>query len=239
MFDNISQGLVEAGAARYMVAVPVLRMAAALFMAFSTYKLLKVRQDNHKLIWILAIMWVPILARMIYEIYRRWVAPKDAPNAKGSSLLLILSIAAFVLSAVLSVVSAVSVGIGFIKSELDGEPIAIFYDVHGNEYTDRYDVPLHDKMGNVYTHEAEWFTAGTYTDQDGKTYDGEDCYLSQEGYFYFDANNELVPYLNYDHYYTDGETVYYSLFHRVHWEEDGTIWGFTGRMDIELFDFAD
>ncbi len=48
------------------------------------------------------------------------------------------------------VVSAISMGIGYIKSEIDGEYIATFYDVHRNEYDDLYDVPLYDKQGNIY-----------------------------------------------------------------------------------------
>jgi hypothetical protein len=135
------------------------------------------------------------------------------------------------------IVSVISMGIGYIKSEIDGEPLATFYDVHGNEYYDLYDVPLYDKQGNTYTHKDAWFTAGSYTDQNGKSYDGDYCYLSEDGYFYFDENEELKPYKDSYDYYTDGETIYYYLFNRVYWENDGTIYEKSGKLHLELFDF--
>lgn len=237
MFDNVSQGLFTTGATGYLIIVPVLRSLAILFMLISTYKLLKARQDNHKFLWIVAICFSPIIARIAFEVYRRWISKKEIVKTKGSTSFLIISIIAFVLSAILMVVSVISMGVGYLKSEIDGEPLATFYDVHGNKYDDLYDVPLHDKQGNIYTHESAWFTAGSYIDQNGKSYDGDYCYLSEEGYFYFDENEELKPYNDSYDYYTDGETIYYSLFNRVYWEEDGTIYEKSRRMHLELFDF--
>ena len=237
MFDNISQGIFTTGATGYLIVVPVLRSLAILFMVISTYKLLKARQDNHKFLWVVAICFSPIIARIAFEVYRRWIAKKEIVEAKGSTPFLLASIIAFVLSAVLMVVSVISMGVGYIKSEIDGEPLATFYDVHGNEYDDLYDVPLYDKQGNIYTHEPAWFTVGTYIDQNGKSYDGNYCYLSEDGYFYFDEKNELKPYQDSYDYYTDSKIVFYCLFNRVYWEEDGTIYEKSGRLHLELFDF--
>ncbi len=235
MFDNVSQGLFTTGATGYLIIVPVLRSLAILFMVVSTYKLLKARQDSHKFLWLVAICFSPIIARIAFEIYRRLINKKGIDKPKGSNAFLIASIVAFALSIVLTVISIVSIGAGYIKSEIDGEPLATFYDVHGNEYDDLYDVPLYDKQGNVYTHESAWFTTGSYIDQNGKSYDGDYCYLSEDGYFYFDEKEELKPYNNSYNYYTDGETIYYYLFDRVYWEADGTI--HQRKYHIRLFDF--
>lgn len=237
MFDNISQVLFTTGAMGYLIIVPVLRSLAILFMAISTYKLLKARQDNHKILWVVAICFSPIIARIAFEVYRRWISKKEFVKAKGSTCFLITSIIAFVLSAVLMIASIISMSVGYLKSEIDGEPLATFYDVHGNKYDDLYDVPLYDKQGNIYTHESAWFTAGSYIDQNGKSYDGDYCYLSEDGYFYFDEDEELIPYNGSYDYYTDGETLYYYLFNRVYWENDGTIYEKSGKMNLELFDF--
>lgn len=171
MFDNISQGLFTTDATGYLIVVPILRSLAILFMVISTYKLLKARQDDHKFLWIVAICFSPIIARIAFEVYRRWISKKEIVRAKGSTPFPITSIIAFVLSVVLMILSVISMGIGYIKSEIDGEPLATFYDVHGNEYDDLYDVPLYDKQGNKYTHEPAWFTAGNYIDQNGKSYE--------------------------------------------------------------------
>ena len=239
MFDNVSQAFFNTGAVGYMIVVLVLRSLAILFMVISTYKLLKARQDNHKFLWIVAICFSPIISRIAFEVYRRWIAKKEIDKVKGSTPFLIASITAFVLAAVLTVVSAISMGVGYIKSEIDGEPLAIFYDVHGNEYDDLYDVPLYDKQGNTYTHEHGWFTVGYYIDQNGKSYDGNHCYLSEDGYFYFDENEELKPYDDSYDYYTDGEMIYYSLYDDVYWEKDGTIYEKSGKLHLKLFDFEE
>lgn len=237
MFDNVSQWLFNTGVTGYFVIVPILRLLAVLFMVISTYKLLKARQDSHKFLWVIAICFSPIIARIAFEIYRRLINKKEFDKVKGSNAFLITSIVAFALSIILTVISIVTIGVGYIKSGIDGEPLATFYDVHGNDYDDLYDVPLYDKQGNKYTHESAWFSAGYYIDQNGKSYDGEYCYLSEEGYFYFDENEELEPYDDSSYYYTDGEMVYYYLFNRVYWGDDGTIYEKSGKWHLKLFDF--
>ncbi len=237
MFDNVSQGLFTTGSIGYLIVVPVLRSLATLFMVISTYKLLKARRDDHKFLWLFVICFWPIIARIAFEIYRRLINKKEIDKPKGSNAFLVASIVAFALSIILIVISIVSIGAGYIKSEIDGEPLATFYDVHGNEYDDLYDVPLYDKQGNTYTHKSAWFTTGSYIDQNGKSYDGDYCYLSEDGYFYFDEKEELKPYNNSYDYYTDGETIYYCLLHRVYWEADGTIYEYTGKRHLKVFDF--
>ena len=236
MFENVSQWLFNTGVIGYIIA-PVLRLLGIVFMAISTYKLLRARGDDHKLLWIVAIFASPIIARIAFEIYRRWICKKEVVRAKGSIAFLMASIASLILAMLLTVISVFLIGAGYIKSEIDGEPLATFYDVHGNEYHDLYDVLLYDREGNTYTHESAWFTNGYYIDQNGNSYDGSYCYLSEDGYFYFDEKNELKPYKDSYDYYTDGETVFYFLWCPVYWEEDGSIYEKSGRHHLELFDF--
>lgn len=236
MFDNVSQIFFNTGAIGYLLIVPFIRSLASLFMIVSTYKLLKARRDEHKFLWLVVIWASPILGRIGFEVYRRWILKKETTKVKGSAFFLFASITAFIISAVLMIISFTSMGIGFIKSEIDGEPLASFYDIHGNEYDSYNDVPLYDKEGNIYTYEPDWFS-GTYTDQNGKTYDSSYCYLSEDGYFYFDEKEELEPYENSIDYYTDGETIYYLLFNYVYWDDNGTIYQRSGKLPLELFDF--
>jgi len=236
MFVNVSQIFFYIGAFGFRLVVPIIRLLSGLFMSLSTYKLLKARQDKHKFWWLAATWFSPIFTRIAYEIYRRFICKKQTEKVKGSTPWLIASVVAAVLSAVLMAVSLVSVGVGALKSEIDGEFIATFYDVHGNEYGDLYDVPLYDKDGNVYTYKSAWFTVGTFTDQDGNSYDGQLCYLSEDGYLYFDKNSDLKPYEDTLDYYTDGTTVYYDLMDKnVYWERDGTMYWFSGKRHLKLF----
>ena len=238
MFENVSQGLFTTGAVGYMIVAPVLRLIAAVLMAISLYKLLRARQDRNIPVWMIATFIAPIVTRIAFEIYSRWIAKKDTEKVSGSVPLLITSLILYAVAAVLTVASVLSMGAGFIKSEIDGEFISTYYDRNGNQYGDYYEICLYDEDGNEYTYESEWFSF-KYIDQNGKTYDGDYCYLSEDGYFFYDRDNSLVPYDGTYDYYTDGETVYYSLRFRVYWDEDGTIYEKSGKFAIELFDFDD
>ncbi len=61
--------------------------------------------------------------------------------------------------------------------------------------------------------------------------------MGEDGYFYFDENEELKPYKDSHHYYTNGKMIYYSLFNRVYWEDNGAIYEKSGKLYLELFDF--
>ncbi len=236
MFENVSQGLVYFGAVGHCVAI-ALRILATVFMTVSLYTLLKARNDKHKIKWLIAVWFAPIATRIGFEVYCLWIDKKEVGRVKGSMPFLIASVVTYVIAAVLLGMSVASIGVGFVKSEIDGEPLSTFYDVHGNAYHNIFDIPLYDKEGNTYTHKAEFFSAGTFIDQNGRSYDGEYCYLSEDGYFYFDERDELEPYQESLDYYTDGETIYYYLFNQVYWQEDGTMFELSGRLHLELFDF--
>lgn len=236
MFENVSQGLFTTGAVGYMIVVPAIRLIATILMAISLYKLLKARQDGRIPIWMIATFIAPIVTRIAFEIYSRWIAKKETEKVKGSLSLLIASLILYAVAAALTVASVISIGAGLVKSEIDGEFITTYYDANGNEYGDYYEVCLYDESGNKYTYEAEWLTF-KYVDQNGKSYDGDHCYLSEDGYFFYDEDDSLVPYDESYEYYTDGETIYYSILLPIYWSEDGTIYEKSGKFDIELFDF--
>ena len=57
MFDNISQGLFLTGGTGYLIVVPILRFKATIFMVVSTYKILKIRNDKHKIYWLFSLLF--------------------------------------------------------------------------------------------------------------------------------------------------------------------------------------
>jgi len=243
LFDNISQGLFLTGGTGYFIVVPILRFMATIFMAISTYKILKIRNDKYKTYWLFFIFISPILTRIIYEIYRRWIARKldhtilNIKAPKSSNILLIISIIIFIIIVILSIISTISMGLGFIKSYMDNEPIAAAYDVYGNEYFSYMEVPLYDKEGNIYTYEPAWLVMGNYVDQNGNIYDGDYCYLDEDGFLYYDKDKKLKPHKVHDGYYTDGNNIFYCLWHYVYWDDKGVVYEKSGRFSIELFDF--
>lgn len=69
------------------------------------------------------------------------------------------------------------------------------------------------------------------------------CYISENGDFYYDIEDDLKPYNNsekqdYTEYFTDWETIYYSMADIVFWDKDGAIRQKSARLDIKLFDFS-
>ena len=237
MFENISQLLFYSGSITYLIVIPFLRLLTILFMGLSTYKILKARQESFIIIWLVAICFAPFITRIVYEICRRWICKKENVKVKGSNGFLIASIIAYLLSFVLLVVSFFTMGVGFIKSVIDGEFISTFYDVKGNEYPDPYNIPLYDIEGNEYLYESQFFTLGNYIDQNGKTFEGGYCFLSEDGWFYYFENDEVLPCDDEYNYYTDGEKFYYRLTNQVYWDKDGEMYELSGRLHIKLFDF--
>lgn len=133
----------------------------------------------------------------------------------------------------------------------------IYYDKEGNTYTDPYAVLIYGRDGEVYTYttiddaevsedDAFYFENNVYIDQDGNEYDPYNCYVDEEGYFFYDENFEIIwddsdydyeaeeetdfedwfdddSYRYYqDRYIDDSNNVYYYA-DEVSWNEKGEI----------------
>ena len=245
MFDNASQLLHTAGGVGVLIVAPILRSLATLCVVLSLYKDIKAYSRPHLWKWILCAFFIPIWTRLAYFIYYRFIdKPLCAvePNHKQKKqgrVCLILAIIAYILSAVIAVISAITMGAGYIKSIVDDEPLLTVYDSKGNEYHDLYDIPLYDREGNIYVRDLEnvsLFSPSYYRDQNGNLYEEDQCYIDEDGYFFFDKDNTLTVYEKDDTYCTDGDKRYFQLWQLVYWEKDGSIWirNRNGR-DTEVF----
>lgn len=243
MLISAAEGLFLSGGIGYTVLVPLLRVLATLLMAISTYQLLKMRDDPHKVKWMIGIILAPIPIRILYEIYRRFIYidkhNESKLSKKSSNRLLFWSIILSVLVWILSLISMISMGAGYLKGVFDGDYVTNYHDIHGTEYISYMDVPLYDREGNTYMYEPEWFVPGDYMDANGDIYENERSYLDEDGYFYYDTDGKLTFYHEdgYYRYYTDGEKLYFSLESYVYWDEDGVMYDKSGKYSQELFDF--
>ena len=136
----------------------------------------------------------------------------------------------------------------------------VYYDREGNAYTDPYAVLIYGRDDEVYTYttiddatvedgDAFYFENNVYIDEDGNEYDPYNCYVDEEGYFFYDENFEIIwddsdydyeveedyeidfddmlaEEYNYryyqDRYVDDDENVYYYA-DEVSWNEKGEI----------------
>ncbi len=74
----------------------------------------------------------------------------------------------------------------------------VYYDKKGNGYEKAEDVLLYDEKGEVYTYtvkeveeDGEVYTDWFFVDSKGKEYSVYDCYVTSDGWFYYDENYEL------------------------------------------------
>lgn len=98
---------------------------------------------------------------------------------------------------------------------VDGE--IVYYDMKGNSYSDANDVLLYDSNSAAYKFDSE---DQEFETKDGKEYNMFYCYLDENGYFFYDINDQLFS-SSYEDYYldTNGNRFYY--FENVSWNKDG------------------
>ena len=128
----------------------------------------------------------------------------------------------------------------------------LYFDKEGNVYTDPWEVVIYDRAGKTYTYEIKevedeeygLYEDSFYVDEEGNNYESYWCYVDEEGYFYFDENQEIYwddsdydyeaeyevedffaeqSYRYYDDRYIDQEGNLYYYAEEVSWNEKGEI----------------
>lgn len=247
MFENTSQGMFMISFMVYR-ALPVLKILASILMSISVYRHAKSNNISHKGIWAFLAFGFPILGRLVYCIYHRFIRKKNneylfeqnTTNNRKGAVMCVLSLVLSVLAGIITIVSIATMGFSVVKSVVDDEPLweVTCYDVHGNRYDDIYDVPLYDREGNIYTYEVKLsLYINDYIDQNGNRFDGDYCYLDSEGYFVYNET-DFTPCEEClcDYYYDKQGNKYYGLWGgAIYWDEDGNFFE-KRRYTIQLFD---
>ena len=124
---------------------------------------------------------------------------------------------------------------------IDENGATVYYDSEGNTYTDPNEVVIYGKDGEAYTPtvtedvfdgifsgESKYEYISGYTDSKGNEYDSYLCYVDEDGYFYFDEDEEIFyDEANYEEYfgdsgdYIDEET--YRYYYDRYIDDDGNI----------------
>ena len=156
---------------------------------------------------------------------------------------------------------------GILEDEL-GYRIAVdnvYYDMHGNAYEDEFDVLLYDEEGNAYFYAAvpseidplseDYY----YMNESGDKFYELDCYVTAEGWFYYDEEGLLYTidtdnmteeeadeffelylgsvltdeYRYYNFPYTDGDGNIYYPAYEASWNEYGEL--ITAKNDVSIF----
>ena len=247
MFENTSQGMFFISFLVYR-ALPIFKILASILMSVSVYRHAKHNRIEHKGLWVVIAFGFPVLGRLAYCIYHRFLREKNnkylfeeyKTNNRKGAILCVLSLVLSVLALIISIVSVATMGASVIKSIVDDEYIFehTCYDVHGNQYSDIYDVPLYDREGNTYTYDRKFgFEPNDYIDQNGNLLDGDYCYLDSDGYLvYNESGFSPCEECWCDYYFDEQGNKYYDLWgYQLYWNENGEIFESRNRSTVQVF----
>lgn len=166
----------------YLILIPVMRTVVSILLAVAVSKDCKARGGDRALFWSICTFLVPLAFGIIYLINSRAVQKSpinpDKKKAKSAIYLTVFAIIIYIITLALSaaaIVSGAASGIYILLND-DGESVV-----------------LYDKNGNSYHIEKseDGFNFYPYVDEQGNEYSPTDCFISKDGYFYYDPNDEL------------------------------------------------
>lgn len=99
-----------------------------------------------------------------------------------------------------------------------------YYDAKGNTYSSSLDVLFYDKDGNSYKLEtAEDYMPDYVNQSTGERLNGFQCYVTEQGYLYYDEDNKLsLKDGSMSIYYDDSKNIYYDIS-TVSWDKYGNL----------------
>lgn len=101
---------------------------------------------------------------------------------------------------------------------------SVFYDRNGQKYSKEEDVKYYDASGNVY-HKTmvEDFMPEFVNDKTGESYSGFMCYISEDGYLFYDPDNTLKRVKGSLNTYTDSSGKEYYDMSTITWDSSGNL----------------
>lgn len=100
----------------------------------------------------------------------------------------------------------------------------VFYDAKGNAYDNRLDVLFYDEQGNTYRLEVvEDYMPDYVNVETGERLNGFQCYVTEQGYLYYDNDDKLSLKDGSMSIYTDANGNEYYDISTATWNSDGTL----------------
>ena len=226
-----------------LILVPVLREFAAILLAFAISKDCKARKNGSGVLWGIFTLIMPIFSGIIYFVYSRILVKrkpetsKDKKRVRSSRRLTVAAILIYILSLIIAVIAFVTSFASeiAIKSSDDYKDYVSLvneeecYDRNGVKYDSGEDVLIYDKIGNEYHYAKADYGINYYAyfDKEGNKFDLDYCYISRDGYFYYDKNDSLEDtgeWYYYDkHFYDTDGNEYAHIDDYVFWDKNGNI----------------
>ena len=132
-----------------------------------------------------------------------------------------------IISVALSVLSVVVLLCSCTNADSDAQTTEktsqnVFYDAKGNSYDNRLDVLFYDEQGNTYRLEVvEDYMPDYVNIETGERFNGFQCYITEQGYLYYDKDDKLSLKDGSMSIYTDADGNEYFDISTVTWSSDG------------------
>ncbi|MGN0458967.1 MAG: hypothetical protein ACI4IL_08365 [Eubacterium sp.] len=233
---NISSSVIR------LILVPVFREFSAVLLAIAISKDCKARDNGSGVLWGLFTLFFPAFAGIIYCIYSRFLVKrevktdKDKKKIKTSRRLTAWAILVYIVALVIAVIALITGAASGIASSIKNDGTNInslmydeYYDMNGVRYDEGEQVILYDKEGKAYhiSESPNGWNYYAYFDEKGNEYLLDQCYISKDGYFYYDKNNELTDseelYLYDKTFYDNKDIEYKSIGNYAFFDKDGKI----------------
>lgn len=218
------------------IAAVVLSLLFSVFMTIAVNKDCKARNLKSKTVYTVLTFFFPFIVGIVYACTRKnaqKASDEPVPNAqklaKTSVTMFIIAVIAFIAAVGINVYLLVS-SVSDLVGSVGDYGQEVLYDMKGNEYAADDNILLYDTDGNAYEFYLDENTyESTYTNQTtGDSYDAYYCYVTTDGYFYYDDDESIqmneedfISYLD-----TDG-TKYYAATDVV-WNADGEMVSYLG-----------
>lgn len=209
------------------IAAGVLAVLFNILMAVAVELDCRARNIKAKTAYSLLTFFFPIIVGIVYACTRKNAQKISNEPVYNSQKLAKRSVIVFII-AVIAIAAASGIEIysvfSTVSDTIDDADETVYYDMKGNEYENLQDIILYDTDGNSYEYiiDEDTYDSSYINQTTGESYEYYNCYLTMDGYFYYDEdesiqiNDDLSTYSD-----TDG-TEYYSAT-GVYWDADGKI----------------
>lgn len=129
-----------------------------------------------------------------------------------------------ILALTLAIVLLTAVFCGCKKSSTNEQTEKLYYDLRGNSYNQKLDIKFYDKNGNIYHLEMDEDYLPSYAcDATGEVLNGFQCYITSEGYLFYDENNALARKEGTTDTYLDQDGNEYYDISTIYWSSNGEL----------------
>jgi hypothetical protein len=185
----------------------------------------KARNIKSRVAYSVLAFFFPLIVGIVYACTRKTAqkinnepVANASKLAKNSVIVFVIAVIAFVGSAGVSVYSSVSGAVDLLDSVSDTE----YYDMKSNQYDDYYDVIYYDIDLNEYKYDVDEDTYDGYfvNQSTNEKLLADKCYIDEQGYLFYDENDELVASDDYTT-FTDSQGNTYYFATDVYWNSSG------------------